>query len=150
MNDMTDTKILKLFLIVFLVGGINNNIFAQDPIFINAGEFPYSIKKASPCRNTGTPDTTGLHIPLSDLAGESRVYDSIIDMGAYECTIAGIEIVDTPTFYPEAGIYFGGINVGINSTEGATIYTPPMVLIPRRLMMFTAIQFMLTARGSQR
>jgi hypothetical protein len=40
----------------------------------------------SPCINTGTPDTTGLHLPATDLLGNPRVKDRI-DMGAIESII---------------------------------------------------------------
>ncbi|MBL7906794.1 MAG: T9SS type A sorting domain-containing protein [Bacteroidales bacterium] len=46
--------------------------------------YPYSLSENSPCINTGNPDTTALLLPGTDLAGVQRIYDGIIDMGAYE------------------------------------------------------------------
>jgi predicted outer membrane repeat protein len=62
----------------------------EDPLFVNSGEFPYSLDDGSPCIDAGTPDTTGLFLPFNDLIGNTRVWDgdgdgtSIIDMGPYE------------------------------------------------------------------
>lgn len=56
----------------------------DDPLFMNTGDHPYSLQDMSPCINTGIPDTTGLHLPEFDLAGNPRVYGGRVDMGAYE------------------------------------------------------------------
>lgn len=60
-----------------------NNIDA-DPLFENIAEYHFNLTQESPCINTGMPDTTGLMIPPSDLAGNPRIYGNCIDMGAYE------------------------------------------------------------------
>ena len=56
----------------------------EDPLFAGSGDHPYSLQDASPCVNTGTPDTTGLNLPEFDLAGNPRLYGGRIEMGAYE------------------------------------------------------------------
>jgi parallel beta-helix repeat protein len=38
----------------------------------------------SPAINTGTPDTTGLHLPIVDADGNPRIFNFRIDMGPYE------------------------------------------------------------------
>ncbi len=63
----------------WLEGNIN-----EDPQFTGTGDFPYALSDTSPCIDSGTPDTTGLYLPLVDLAGNPRVYGGRIDMGAYE------------------------------------------------------------------
>ena len=55
-----------------------------DPLFVGTGDHPFSLQDGSVCINTGIPDTTGLHLPEMDLAGNPRVYGSRIEMGAYE------------------------------------------------------------------
>ena len=65
--------------VTWLEGNIN-----ADPLFIGAGEYPFSLSNESPCVNSGTPDTTGLNLPAIDLAGNPRVYGGRIEMGAYE------------------------------------------------------------------
>jgi Protein of unknown function (DUF1565) len=56
-----------------------------DPLWDTTGFFPYSPTFGSPCINAGTTDLPeGWKIPETDLAGNPRVYDGQIDMGAYE------------------------------------------------------------------
>lgn len=47
---------------------------------------------ASPCMNTGTPDTSGLMLPTTDLDGMPRIdiHAHLIDMGCYEMQWVGI------------------------------------------------------------
>ena len=47
---------------------------------------PESFEPAwnSPCIEAGTPDTTGLVLPELDLAGNPRLVNDVIDMGAFE------------------------------------------------------------------
>ncbi|MCK4694343.1 MAG: T9SS type A sorting domain-containing protein, partial [Candidatus Cloacimonetes bacterium] len=71
------------------VNWLEGNI-EEDPLFAGTGEDPYSLMEDSPCIDTGTPDTTGLNLPLCDIIGNLRIWDgdedgiAIIDMGAYE------------------------------------------------------------------
>ena len=57
-----------------------------DPLFAFTGEHLYSLLENSPCINAGIPDTTGLNLPEFDFAGNQRVLNGRIDMGAYEFT----------------------------------------------------------------
>ncbi len=61
-----------------------------DPLFSNTGEHAYSLTPTSPCIDTGMPDTTGLSLPLFDLAGNPRIYNNRIDIGAYEYFTTGL------------------------------------------------------------
>jgi hypothetical protein len=72
----------------------NGNI-AENPQFVGTGEFPYSLSNNSPCINAGTPDTTGLFIPPTDLAGSPRIWNNRIDMGAYEWNNVWIQVQDS-------------------------------------------------------
>lgn len=62
----------------------------DDPQFASSGDDPFSLNYGSPCIEAGTPDTTGLNLPIIDLIGNIRIWDGdedgvdIIDMGAYE------------------------------------------------------------------
>ena len=66
-----------------------NNI-DEDPLFVETGNDPYSLLEDSPCIDAGTPETTGLNLPLWDIIGNHRIWDGdengsvIIDIGAYE------------------------------------------------------------------
>ncbi|MCF8398582.1 MAG: hypothetical protein K9G58_10455 [Bacteroidales bacterium] len=56
-----------------------------DPLWANTGYYPYMLSYGSPCINTGTLDLPEhIELPETDLAGNPRVYDGQIDMGAYE------------------------------------------------------------------
>ncbi len=65
-----------------------------NPVFVNpAGgsgpaydgvEADWSLDSSSPCINQGTPDTSNLPVLSIDLAGNPRIFDSRIDIGAYE------------------------------------------------------------------
>ena len=69
----------------WLEGNISDN-----PLFENTGDSTCQLSSVSPCIDTGTPDTTGLNLPLMDLLGNHRIWDgngdgiARIDMGAYE------------------------------------------------------------------
>jgi len=71
----------------------------EDPLFCGTGDYPFALSELSPCIDAGTPDTTGLNLPEFDLAGNPRVFNEIIDMGAYEYqdTIGVVE-PDYPLF----------------------------------------------------
>ncbi len=59
----------------------NSNKF---PEFQDSANGDWSLKNTSPCINKGTPDTSGLSIPLTDIAGNPRYVHGRIDIGAYE------------------------------------------------------------------
>jgi hypothetical protein len=75
------------------VGNIDSN-----PRFNLNGLYPYMLRRFSPCINAGDPDDLS-SFPDFDLAGNSRVYNGRVDMGAYEYQrndIAESEINDNP------------------------------------------------------
>jgi hypothetical protein len=49
----------------------------NDPLY-------YSLSAGSPCIDAGTPDISSLSLLPYDLAGNMRVWNSVIDMGCYE------------------------------------------------------------------
>jgi hypothetical protein len=55
-----------------------------DPAFIDPASNDYSLNWNSPCIEAGKEDTTGLHLPETDLNGDPRIVNPRIDMGAYE------------------------------------------------------------------
>jgi hypothetical protein len=68
-------------------------IIDSIPQFLGGDEYDplyYQLTSASPCIDTGIPDTTGLFLPPWDLLHNHRVWDgdnngvAIIDMGCYE------------------------------------------------------------------
>jgi len=63
----------------------------SDPLFTGTGDYPCQLSALSPCINTGNPDTLGLNLPLNDLVGNLRIWDDVVDMGAFEWNNVGIE-----------------------------------------------------------
>jgi len=64
--------------------GLYENNIEIEPQFILSGDHPYNLDITSPCINAGNPDTIGLFIPEVDLAGNTRIVQDTIDIGAYE------------------------------------------------------------------
>jgi len=62
----------------------NEGNITSDPSWSGDESFPYNLNSSSLCINAGTPDTTGLNLPEYDLSGNPRIYQDIIDMGAFE------------------------------------------------------------------
>jgi hypothetical protein len=74
-----------------VVNWLDGNI-DENPKFVEEGDSPFQINDGSPCIDAGTPDTSGLNLPDFDLAGEVRIFNDRIDMGAYEWNLfVGIE-----------------------------------------------------------
>ncbi|MEA3475208.1 MAG: choice-of-anchor Q domain-containing protein [Candidatus Cloacimonadota bacterium] len=76
------------------INWLEGNIDA-DPMFVDTLNNNYQLLQGSPCIDAGTPDTTGLNLPETDLAGNPRIYNGRIDIGAYEWQGQGIEQPDT-------------------------------------------------------
>jgi len=66
------------------VNNIIGNILNISAQFMNAAAGDFSLQPTSPCIDLGNPDTTGLSLPSTDLAGNIRISGVQIDMGAYE------------------------------------------------------------------
>ncbi|MCK9310610.1 MAG: DUF1565 domain-containing protein, partial [Candidatus Cloacimonetes bacterium] len=65
----------------------NDVVLSGDPGFCSsiAGDpLSYRLGNSSICRDMGTPDTAGLALPDTDLAGNPRIYGTAIDIGCYE------------------------------------------------------------------
>ncbi|MFH0867420.1 MAG: T9SS type A sorting domain-containing protein [Bacteroidota bacterium] len=90
-----------------------NNI-NSDPQFLNPSNGEginydglnanWNLHSTSPCINSGTPDTSGLYLYNTDIAGNNRIIDDTIDIGAYEYNKENF-IFDY-TLFQESGIVF--------------------------------------------
>jgi hypothetical protein len=58
-------------------GDINGEIPVGDPRYVQ-------LTQNSPCVDAGTPDTLGMNLPATDITGNPRIWNDIIDMGAHE------------------------------------------------------------------
>ena len=89
----------------------------EDPLFVGGNPFSYELTKYSPCIDVGTPDTTGLHLPATDLAGNPRIFNGRIDIGAYECQdTIGVNEPDT-SFIHNLYLFQNTPNPFTNETE---------------------------------
>jgi len=64
--------------------GLGENILGLDPLFADTAIGDYSLLGTSPAINMGYIDTSDLNIPDYDLAGNPRISNGRIDVGAYE------------------------------------------------------------------
>ncbi len=95
-----------------------NNIY-EDPLYLGAGDHPFSLFEDSPCIDAGIQDTTGLNLPLLDIIGNERIIDgrgdgfAYIDMGAYEyyIFIADFE-ADLTTGQAPLTVQFTDLSIG--------------------------------------
>jgi hypothetical protein len=72
-----------------------------DPEFVGSGPEPYALAELSPCIDTASPDTTGLDLPDLDLAGNPRIANGRVDMGAFEYTaLTGIPAATFASLQP--------------------------------------------------
>ena len=68
-----------------------------DPMFYGGEEYPYNLSDNSPCIDAGTLDLPDfIELPDKDLAGNPRIFNDKIDMGAYEWD----PTVGTPEYRP--------------------------------------------------
>jgi hypothetical protein len=59
----------------------------EDPLWVgdsNLEEYPYMLQERSPAINRGTLDIPDFEFPEFDLAGNPRIVNGMIDIGAYE------------------------------------------------------------------
>jgi hypothetical protein len=54
------------------------------PGFVDPENGNFQLVWNSPCINKGDPDSTGTHLPDFDLAGNERIFEGTVDIGAYE------------------------------------------------------------------
>ncbi len=64
----------------------SSNLNNLDPLFVNPANGDYHISDGSPCYNTGDNNAPGL--PATDMDGEPRIMDGVVDIGADEYSAA--------------------------------------------------------------
>ncbi|HOC94586.1 MAG TPA: DUF1565 domain-containing protein [Candidatus Cloacimonadota bacterium] len=80
----------------------NDVNFSAEPSFLGqdwTDPMAYRLNFDSPCIDAGTPDTDGLFLPQTDLYGNPRIYNDIVDIGAHEYSGTGNHNAVNPTLY---------------------------------------------------
>ena len=67
---------------------VYENCIDDNPLFVDAENEDYRLAENSPCINAGL--TESIDFEMIDLAGNPRVWDGIIDLGAYEHSTVGL------------------------------------------------------------
>lgn len=62
----------------------SNNLTTQNPLFVDAANGNYQLQTGSPAINAGSNSFYLSSYPPDDLAGNQRIFNTTIDMGAYE------------------------------------------------------------------
>jgi hypothetical protein len=103
-----------------------------DPRFVQnappapSAEGDFRLRSDSPAINAGNPDTTGLNLPDFDLAGNPRVLDDRIDMGAFEFVatqfirVSGKVLYCSPNGSGDPDKPVAGLNVILSGNEAPT------------------------------
>lgn len=124
-------------------GGIGFNspyLYNTDtlPLFSGIYPSPFTLSDNSPCINAGNPDTTGLMLPETDLAGNIRIVGNVIDQGCYEnqsgLTATGrvnkeLQILCYPNPFREnvtfilPGEYHGNWSINITDMSGKMVFS---------------------------
>ena len=89
----------------------------EDPMFVGGDPFSYELLPGSPCIDAGNPDTTGLNLPSTDLAGNPRIYNGRIDIGAYEWRDTNSVVTPDTSFIHKLYLFQNTPNPFTNETE---------------------------------
>ncbi|MCX6233871.1 MAG: T9SS type A sorting domain-containing protein [Bacteroidetes bacterium] len=67
--------------------GFSGNNIDADPLLVDPANNDFRLSSASPCIDSGDPDTTYPYFPEYDLDFHPRIYNNRVDIGAYEYQI---------------------------------------------------------------
>lgn len=70
---------------------VYENCLDEDPLFYSIAPDEFRVCLNSPCVNAGSPETPFVVLESYDLLGLPRVWDGVIDIGAYEMAPTGIQ-----------------------------------------------------------
>ena len=99
------------------------NDISVDPLFVNLDTIDYHLQLGSSCVDKGNNSAQGLEGIASDLDGNSRIFNDVVDMGAYEYSI--------PTYYYTI--------TPIASSNGTILPPTPITVNSGRSPVFTII-----------
>ncbi len=105
------------------ITNVANNLLGSDAQFTNPGSSDFSLQSGSPAIDAGNPSTTGLNIPQTDILGNVRIDNGVIDIGSIEFQHPITDFTVTTSSSPTAGgstngggTYASGSNVTVTAT----------------------------------
>lgn len=79
---------------------------SADPVLVNRAAGDYHIRPWSPCVNAGWSDAPGT--PSSDMDGQSRPFESAVDIGADEFNVTFLPLREIKTMADDSPVYSRG------------------------------------------
>lgn len=67
------------------------SMIETEPLFVDTIARDFRLQDNSPAINAGTPDTTDMDLPSTDLIGNQRIIGDRIDMGCYESEVVAVK-----------------------------------------------------------
>lgn len=102
---------------------IANGNLNSDPQFTDAVGKDFTLQATSPALNAG--DNTAIAGYSTDLGGKARIYESIVDMGAYEADVMAVSIeetaLDNESVIEKSYYTLDGLRIGEPDVEGVYI-----------------------------
>lgn len=100
------------------VADVSNNLLNSDALFTNPTANDYSIQTNSPAIDAGNPSILGVNLPTTDILGNPRINNTIIDLGAIESQQPTASFTISTSSNPTAG---GNTSGGGTFTSGSSI-----------------------------
>jgi hypothetical protein len=110
-------------------GNISLDPMFFDSTFADSSIIDYSLKAGSPCINKGTASLSGVTLPARDLAGNPRIQDAVVDMGAFEYAppVGTIRSINGPVA-GNISVRQGGVGNGCLELQVPVTETPTLKL----------------------
>ena len=125
-SDITENPITSLNVnncldsLNFIEGSITSttNTVTTNPLFVNTANRDYTLQSTSPAINAGDNSKVTLGI-TTDLAGNARIFNTTVDMGAYE--FGAVLGVENNVFLKDFKLYPNPVNSIINIQLAETL-----------------------------
>ena len=115
------------------VTNVSSNLLGSVALFTNSGGNDFSLQSISQAIDAGNPIATGLNIPSTDVLGNTRIDNSVIDIGAIEFqqplgisdteNLSGLKIYPNPTNDIINVVYNNGLLISVYSVDGKALGT---------------------------